>query len=113
MKPSKYKNKKVKIDGHTFDSKKEASRYLELKAMEEAGDIKGLQLQVPYLLQPKFINAKTGKTVRAIYYKADFTYLKDGELIIEDVKSPITRDNPLYIMKKKMMMYNGWYITEV
>ena len=38
---SKYLNKKTEIDGKVFDSKKEAKRYLELKAMEEEGIICG------------------------------------------------------------------------
>ena len=48
----KYHNKKITIDGLTFDSKKEARRYQELKALEKAGVIYGLQTQVKYLLIP-------------------------------------------------------------
>ena len=33
--PSKYKNKRVEIDGHFFDSKKEAGRYGMLKLMQK------------------------------------------------------------------------------
>ena len=33
---SKYRNKKTVVDGITFDSKKEANRYCQLKMMEQA-----------------------------------------------------------------------------
>jgi len=43
---SKYRNKKIQIDGRTFDSKLEAKRYVELKRLQEAGVISALQCQV-------------------------------------------------------------------
>ena len=42
---NKYRNKKTVIDGIRFDSKREAERYSELKLMEKANMISGLQLQ--------------------------------------------------------------------
>lgn len=39
--------------------------------------------------------------------------MKDGKLVIEDVKSEITRKNPVYINKKKMMADKGLFITEI
>lgn len=50
---NKYNAKKVEIDGITFDSKKEAARYCDLKLMQRAGEIRDLQLQVEYELIPK------------------------------------------------------------
>lgn len=43
---------------------------------------------------------------RAVKYIADFTY-KDahGSLVVEDVKSPITRKNKDYIIKRKLLLY--------
>ena len=32
--------------------------------------------------------------------------------IIEDVKSPITRNNQVYKLKKKIMMYKGYEVRE-
>lgn len=46
----KYKNKKVKINDITFDSKKEANRYLVLKQMQNSGLISDLTLQKPFIL---------------------------------------------------------------
>lgn len=94
---SKYLNKKVIIDGHKFDSKKESLRYLELKQLEASGEIKLLKMQYPIIL---FEKSKYG---RAIKYVADFTYIKDGQLVVEDVKSAFTRKNPVYRLKKRIV----------
>ena len=69
---SKYRNKKTQVDGIWFDSKKEAERYLELKALEQKGEIRKLKLQPVYELQPSFEHK--GKKYRAITYRADFEY---------------------------------------
>ncbi len=47
---SKMRNEKVTIDGITFDSKKEAARYQELKLMLRAGAITGFERQVEFEL---------------------------------------------------------------
>ncbi|NCD10359.1 MAG: DUF1064 domain-containing protein, partial [Negativicutes bacterium] len=44
---SKYRAKKVEIDGIKFASGREAKRYQDLRFMQEQGEIYGLQLQVP------------------------------------------------------------------
>lgn len=84
---SKYGNKKTKIKGLNFDSKKEASRYFELTMFEKQGIIKDLELQKKFELQPKY--KKIGKTIRAINYIADFVYFDNEKkkIIIEDVKA--------------------------
>ena len=111
---SKYRSKKVSIDGFTFDSSKEGNRYQELKFLEATGHIKELELQKPFVLQEGFRD-KNGKWVREIRYICDFYYFdKDkGEYVIEDVKSSYTKDLAVYRIRKKMMMYKGLYITEV
>ncbi|MGO3751192.1 MAG: DUF1064 domain-containing protein [Peptoniphilaceae bacterium] len=99
---SKYKAKKTKVDGITFDSRKEANRYKELKLLERAGVIKSLELQPKFLLQEEYI--KDGKTIKEITYKADFMYY-DGEknkVVIEDVKGFKT---DVYRLKKKLFEY--------
>ena len=40
------------------------------------------------------------KGVKVGFYKADFRYMQDGELIVEDVKGMKT---PIYNLKKKMI----------
>lgn len=101
---NKYRNKKVIIDGFKFDSKKESVRYDELKQLQKIGMIKGLSLQPEFLLQEKYTH--NGKTIRAIKYIADFEYFDNrNKRIIEDVKSKITASNPVYRLKKKMLLF--------
>ena len=83
----------------TFDSQREARRYDELRALYEAGAIRDLRLQVNFTLQEGYV-AADGEVVRPIVYKADFRYIKDGNIIVEDVKGVRT---PEYQMKKKLM----------
>lgn len=107
---SKYCNKKIVIDGIRFDSKKEAKRYQDLKLLEKAGVIFGLQLQVPFELVPK--QMEDGKVIeRAVTYKADFVYWQDGKVVVEDTKGFRTPD---YIIKRKLMLErHGIRIREV
>ena len=93
---NKFKAKKEVVDGITFDSKHEASRYRELKLMERAKAIQDLQTQV------KFPLIKKSKYGREIVYIADFTYYENGKLVVEDTKSPVTK-TPLYRLKKRLM----------
>ena len=44
-KKTKYRANKTSVDGHTFDSKKEAEYYCNLKMRLQAHDIKGFCLQ--------------------------------------------------------------------
>ena len=67
---------------------------------------------MPFELQPSFEHPETGKTIRAIKYIADFTYIdvKTGRRHIEDTKGFHTKE---YELKKKLMLYKGWVIEEV
>lgn len=99
---SKYNAKKTKIGGITFDSKREAQRYTELKLLLKAKKIKDLELQPKFELQPHY--KKNGKTVRAITYIADFMYTdtETGKIVVEDVKGMRTE---VFNIKKKMLEY--------
>ena len=109
---SKYKAKKTIVDGMKFDSMKEAQRYRELKFLEKAGAIKGLQRQVKFVLIPKQVDKRTKKTLeRELSYYADFVYYMHGERIVEDVKGYKT---DVYKLKRKLMLWvHGIQITEV
>lgn len=110
-KTSKYKNQPIEIDGHKFSSKREANRYSQLSLLQKAGIIRDLKLQVPFELQPSFKHPETGKTIRAIKYIADFTYIdENGQYHIEDTKGFRTET---YELKKKMMLYKGYIIEEI
>ena len=99
---SKYNNKKIEVDGITFDSRREANRYKALKLLEKAGEISNIERQKRFELIPKQTDAK-GITVRACCYVADFVYTdKEGRQIVEDVKGMRT---DVYKIKKKLMLY--------
>lgn len=94
---SKYHAKKTTVDGITFDSRREADRYLVLKSMEEDGAIEGLRRQVRYELMPAF--DVDGMHCRPVYYVADFVYRENGHEVIEDVKGVVT---DVYRLKRKL-----------
>ena len=99
---NKYHAKKTVVDGITFDSKKEANRYCELKLLERCGKISHLKLQEKFVLIPAQ-RGLDGKVVeRECSYKADFVYFDDdGKYIVEDTKGKRT---PEYIIKRKLML---------
>lgn len=96
-KPNKFRNVKTTFDGIIFDSKAEAMRYQQLKLLERAGKISQLRLQPTYLLSPRT------KTESKCEYKADFEYIEDGQIIVEDVKGHAAKE---YIVKRK------WFKTK-
>lgn len=99
----KYHNRKTVVNGHTFDSKKEANRYSELLLLERAGAIHDLRTQVKYVLIPSQRSKETGKVIeRECSYKADFVYTEGGETVVEDVKGYRTKE---YIIKRKLMLH--------
>lgn len=113
-KGKKYNNTKVEYDGIKFDSKKEMQRYIVLKDAENSGVISNLELQVKYELIPavreEYIeHLKTKDKVKTrtlqlpITYTCDFQYLKDGVLIVEDVKASPKMLPKEFVMKEKMM----------
>lgn len=97
---SKYHARKTVVNGIEFDSAKEAKRYTRLRDMEEAGKIRGLRLQVPFELVPDF--ECNGVKYRGMRYVADFVYVRDGKVVVEDCKGFKT---PEYKLKKKLMAY--------
>ena len=84
-----------------FDSKKEARRYDALVVMLNCGEIEDLRIQPEFTLIEAYTTPE-GERIRAMRYRADFSYLKLGKLIVEDVKSPATRTR-VYLDKRKMM----------
>jgi hypothetical protein len=102
---SKYRNVRVKLDGHTFDSKREAVRYGELKILQDSGRIAGLKIH------PHFPIAVDGQAVCC--YVADFAYddLEKDCYTVEDVKGVKTA---VYLLKKKLVKAKyGMQIQEV
>lgn len=113
----KYHNKKIVSSGEVFDSKKEYRRWCELKLLEKAGEIWGLERQVKFVLIPaqhEFTGEhykrgkhkgepKPGKCIeREVSYIADFVYFTDAEQVVEDCKGMRTTD---YVIKRKLMLH--------
>lgn len=98
---AKYHNKKTTYGGVTFDSKKEAKRFAELKMLEMCGEISDLQRQVKYVLIPRQMDGKR-VAEREVDYYADFVYKEAGKTVVEDVKG--FRDD-VYKLKRKLMLY--------
>ena len=98
LKESKYHNKKVTVDGITFDSIKEANRWQELKLMERAGEIVGLNRQVRIEIIPKT------KLYRACFYVCDYVYFdkREGKTVYEDSKGMKTKE---YLLKRKLLYW--------
>jgi hypothetical protein len=95
--PNKFFAKKTVAMGLIFDSRWEAERWGQLKAMERAGIVTNLQRQIKFLLE---INNQ-----KICTYIADFEYDIERENgiidhVIEDAKGIQT---PEFKLKKKMM----------
>lgn len=105
--PRKFRNVPTSVGDVLFDSKREAARYQELRLLERAGEITALRVQ------PRYPLAVNGVPVCA--YVGDFEYRdRVGALIVEDVKSAITRKHPVYRLKNKLFRaVMGFDITEV
>lgn len=103
---NKYRNKKVVVDGIVFDSRKEGQRWKELKVLESSGEIEKLERQVKFQLLPRQTGSDGKVLERKVEYVADFVYIRDGKVIVEDVKG--YRGGGAYEvfkLKKKMMLY--------
>ena len=89
----KYGNKRVEIDGIKFDSQHEANIYQELMLRVRAGELKTVCRQVKFDLPG------------GIVYVADFVTIRPDFSIegVYDAKSPATKQNRVYINKKKQM----------
>jgi len=109
---NKYGAQKTVVDGFVFDSKREAKRWGELVLMVRAGEITDLMRQPAYeivvapLKGPPFVVAK---------FTADFFYRdQTGKAIVEDVKSPPTRKNTAYRLRKRLIEARyGFEIQEI
>ena len=99
----KYGNVRVTVDGHNFDSKREARRYGELKLLQKAGKISALEVHPRYDIH---VNDE-----KVCAYVADFAYKTFDGKVVEDVKGVRTA---IYRLKKKLMFaVHGIAIAEV
>ncbi len=113
-KPSKYNNRKVELDGFTFDSQKETRRYSELKLLVRVGKISDLELQKAFVLAESVKFSSEPRAKPAVRYIADFAYIENGVMVVEDVKSVATKSLPVYRLKKHLMKsVHGIEIKEI
>jgi hypothetical protein len=117
--PSKYRARPVVLDGIRFDSMREGARYLDLKILVAAGQIRDLELHPRYPLSvvelfrcgdcPPWIIAHCG------VYTADFRYVDaaTGEVIVEDTKSGPTRTTAYRLRKRIVEAIHGVTIREL
>jgi predicted phage-related endonuclease len=108
----KYGSTAVMWNGEKFHSKKELSRYHELLSMEARGEISCLLRQVPYVLVPKTL---IGSSVK---YIADFSYVRDGNGVVEDVKAFDKKTGkflctPEFKIKQKLMYHVHGIVVEL
>jgi len=89
--------------------------------MEAAGKIEDLKTQVKFTLlpaqrEPDTVGPKGGKIrgkviEREVAYIADFVYVENGQMVVEDTKGMKT---PEYVIKRKLLLYmTGIRIREV
>lgn len=102
--PNKFGARKTEVDGITFDSAAEARRWSELRLLERAGQIRGLERQVDF---PCVVNERL-----VCIYRADFVYFEGPARVVEDVKGHRTAE---YRLKKKLVetVYPGVRIVEI
>lgn len=132
VRAGKYGNKKEvrQVEGNeiVFDSLKEARRYDELMLRLRAGDIRELKLQPEFTIREAFCTPE-GVKVRALRYRADFSYeervpvlrntggSEDEETlwrkVVEDVKSDATKTRVYAIKKKLLIEQYGIIIREI
>jgi len=80
--------------GEVFDSKRELKRFVELEHLLRLGEISNLELHPRYDLMVNGV--KIGR------YTADFRYNKGEEVVVEDVKSKVTKTRD-YVLRKKIL----------
>lgn len=97
---SKYRAQPIILDGIRFASKREGNRWGQLKLLERAGKISGLQCQPVFELAPAIKFAGSARAKPALRYIADFAYVEGGKHVIEDVKGILTA---AFVIKRHLM----------
>jgi hypothetical protein len=119
-KANKYHATKVQIDGHWFDSQREAARYQELKFLVVAGEIAALEVHPGFPLMVLMVPDLTTEGAPLVFhtigwYHADFQYrnLRTGNVVVEDVKSKPTKTEAYKLRKKFVEAQYGITIAEI
>ncbi len=101
LKRNKFNARTRCLDGVTFGSGKEAKRWLELRALEAAGEISQLTAHPVYELEANGI--RIGRIT------PDASYVtKDGEMVIEDTKGGRVTATEAYRLRRKVFQALYW-----
>ncbi len=95
---------------HYHGSKWERTRHHQLLMKEAQGEIQDLKIHSKWPLYAY----RRGEPISVGYYEDDFSYLIGDHLVVEDTKSPATKDDAYYKLKKRL--FEACYehtITEV
>lgn len=110
MAKTKYKSRKVTVDGYTFDSIDESRYYQALLIRKAKGEIVNFEMKPKFVLIPGF--KKHGKSFRAMTYTPDFLiYHIDGSEELIDFKGYTTQQGELryklfnYFYKDKLLTW--------
>lgn len=99
----KYRNEPVFFDGRRFDSRLELAHYQMLQLARQARDPEARVVDIALQQRFELIARQSGE--RAVHYVADFVVdYADGHREVHDTKSAITRSNPTYVLKRKLML---------
>lgn len=79
-----------------FDRKKDAVAYAKSQGMS-AKFVTTITITAPVYKDVTILDRSV--------YTADFTYIEDGEFIIEDCKSDVTKKEADYVLRKKFLYY--------
>jgi hypothetical protein len=105
--PSKYRNRKVVVDGIEFDSGREALHYFELTLRQAAGEIRDLRCH------PQFeLHGVEGAKIGVFTPDFEYALVESGELITVDVKSKPTRTTA-YMLRKRLFEAEYGPLTEI
>lgn len=102
---SKFGNVRGQIDGLTFDSQAEGRRYLALRDRQARGEISALTVHPTYRFE--HAGVKIGR------YTPDFSYVENGQTVVEDVKSKPTKTEAYGLRKRLMLAFYGLTVVEV
>lgn len=103
----KYSSKKVNDpQWGEFDSTTEHKFWLELLKQQEKGEIANLERQKPFLLVPAFKDSHyENKAIRKMEYVSDMSFIRDGQLVVVDVKGSLYNITNESKVKIKMFKY--------
>jgi hypothetical protein len=115
LRANKYHAQVCTVDGIRFDSRKEARRYERLKLLAAVGEIRDLELQPEFAITVLELWRAEGQMVHCGRFRADFRYVEThtGEVVIEDTKSPPTRNTAYRLRKRLVEAIHGVTIREL